>query len=190
MGKASDPNPERTLYKLALAHKDITSAELTCEGYKDVILNITGKLPYEVNYAFMGSIITSYSRPFVDNKSTGVLPGRWRKFKDPRLKAAHDMMLKARHEVYAHSDSEVSRLWLVPAGAEMKGIGRTAPRSSWKLHTYEIPPDAIVGFHDCCKDLKDRLQAEVSTLVEDICKREGTPKEEFELEWNPANRRE
>ena len=184
MSKRSHPNPELNLYKLALACKDISAAELTCEGYKKVILNTVGKLPYDVNYAFMGSIITSYSRPFVDNKSTGVLPGRWRKFGDPRLQAAHDTMIKARHEVYAHSDSEVSRLWLVPAGAVMKGIGRIAPRASWKFHTYEIPPDAIMDYHDCCKDLKNRLEEEVSTLVEEYCVQKGIPKEEFELKLN------
>jgi hypothetical protein len=183
MSKRSTPNPELHLYKLALAHKDISAAELTCEGYKKVILNTSGKLPYEVNYAFMGSIVTSYSRPFVDNKSTGVLSGHWRKFDDRRLQAIHDSIIKARHEVYAHSDSNVSRLWLVPAGTLMKGIGRIAPRASWIFHTYEIQPDAIIGYHDCCKDLKNRLQDEVSKLVEEHCDQKGILKEEFELKW-------
>ena len=183
MSIRSHPNTELNLYKLALAYKDVSAAELTCEGYKKVILNTDGKLPYDVNYAFMGSIITSYSRPFVDNKSTGVLPARWRKFGTPRLQSIHDTMLKARHEVYAHSDSHVSRLWLVPAGALMTGIGRTAPRASWKFHTYEIPPDAIMDYHDCCTDLKDRLEVEVSELVEEYCARKDDPKEEFELKW-------
>lgn len=183
MSKRRHQNHELNLYKLALAYKDISAAELTCEGYKKVILNTVGKLPYDINYAFMGSIITSYSRPFVDNKSTGVLPGRWRRFGSPRLQKTHNSIIKARHEVYAHSDSDVSRLWLVPAGSVMKGIGRIAPRASWKFHTYEIPPDLIMDYHDCCKDLKDRLEGEVSTLVEEYCSQEGTPKEEFELKW-------
>ena len=184
MSKFSHPNPQRNLYKLALAYKDISAAEIACEGYKKIIMDTKGNLPYEVNYAFMGSIITSYSRPFVDNNSTGVLPSRWRKFGDLRLEAAHEAMIKARHEVYAHSDSKVSRLWLVPAGAEMKGIRRIAPRASWRFETYEVPPLAVMDFHDCCKDLKVRLEVEVSALVEEHCSQEGMPKQEFELKWN------
>jgi hypothetical protein len=183
MSKSSHYNRELNLYKLALAHKDIRAAELTCEGYKKLIIDTVGKLPYDVNYAFMGSIITSYSRPFVDNKSSGVLPGRWRKFGDPRLQATHDAIIKARHEVYAHSDSAVSQLWLVPAGSVMKGIGRIAPRASWKFHTYEVPPDAILDYHACCMDLKERLEKEVSTLVEEYCAQKGIQTEEFELKW-------
>lgn len=184
MSKHSPTNPDLHLYKLALAHRDICAAELTCEGYKKLIMNTSGKLPYEVNYAFMGSIVTSYSRPFVDNKSTGVLPKSWRTFNDRRLQAIHDSIIKARHEVYAHSDSNVSRLWLIPAGAFMKELGRSAPQTSWKFHTYEIPPDAIMGFHECCRDLKRRLEDAVSKLVEEHCTKNGTPKEEFELKWS------
>ena len=150
-------DPRKEIYKLALALKDITAAEITCSGLKKVILAAEAKLPYEVNYAFMTAITTCYARPFVDNKSTGVLQKHWRSFSDPRLQKAHDLIMKARHEVYAHSDSSIARLFIVPSGEVMRGFGRRAPRSSWLFETYEFPPDAIMNIHDCCIDLKERL---------------------------------
>ncbi|MDP3848908.1 MAG: hypothetical protein Q8Q59_00265 [Luteolibacter sp.] len=181
MSKTYKCNIRRTIYKLALALKDISSAELTCKGFKIAILASDEKISHEVNYAFMTAITTCYARPFVDNKSTGVLQKHWRKFTDRRLQETHDLIMKARHEVYAHSDSKIARLFIVPAGAMMRGAGRTAPRSSWFFETYEFPPDAIMNIHDCCIDLKQRLETEVSRLVDELCASGGTPETEFEL---------
>lgn len=176
-------NTHKQIYKLALALKDITAAELTCNGFKNAILATESKILYEVNYAFMTAITTCYSRPFVDNKSTGVLPKHWRKFTDRRLQETHDHIIKARHEIYAHSDSLIARLFIVPAGAEVRGNGRRAPRPSWYFSTYELPPDAIMNIHDCCVDLKQRLETEVSRLVDELCASRGIPETEFELKW-------
>jgi hypothetical protein len=183
MSNQSKHDIHKKIYKLALALKDITSAQLTCGGFKNIILATEEKISYEVNYAFMTAITTCYARPFVDNKSTGVLQKHWRNFSDRRLQETHDLIMKARHEVYAHSDSTIARLFIVPAGAEIRGAGRRAPRSSWFFETYEFPPDAIMNIHDCCVDLKQRLETEVSRLVDELCASGGIPETEFELNW-------
>lgn len=172
----------RHLYRLALAHKDITGAELTCEGFKQVIMGISGKLPYPTNYAFWTAIVTCYARPFIDNKGVGVLPKAWRSFSDGRLQRAHNLIMKARNEVYAHSDITIAKMFVIPAGAEMPGVGRRAPRPSWYFQSYEIPPDAIIDVHDCCTDLKQRLEKEVTQMTEALCAKNGATAQ-FELKW-------
>jgi hypothetical protein len=173
----------KEIYKLALALSDIRLADLTCVGFKKIISSTEKNLSYDINYAFMAAITTSYARPFVDNKSTGVLKKHWRNFHDQRLQETHEYIIKARHEVYAHSDSEIARLFIVPAGSYIRGVDRIAPRASFLFESYEFPPDMIIDIHDCCIDLKKRLEDEVSRLIDELCAEADVPKTEFELKW-------
>jgi hypothetical protein len=184
VAKNSRPDPKRELYKLAIAHKDVGAAESLCASYKDLIMSLSGEnIPYHTNYAFMSGIVTAYARPFVDNKTVGVLKGPWSRFKSKEMQEAHATMIRMRHQVYAHSDARAMELFVVPPGVMMKGIGRVAPKASWRFVAEELEPMAIVGMHDCCLDLKTRLEEAVAALVDSVAAAEGTTDREFEIKW-------
>jgi hypothetical protein len=100
------------LYRLAVAHQDITYAFDTCDELLTIIFSkATGpKLPYHLREAFFCTVIVSYARPFMDNDSNLKLPKEWRKFSTKNLQDAHEHILELRGQLYGHSDAAANRM--------------------------------------------------------------------------------
>ena len=55
----------------------------------------------------MAGVVVSYVRPFLRNDGVGSLPGKFSKFgKDEPFGKYHDILIEARHWVYAHRDNQ------------------------------------------------------------------------------------
>jgi hypothetical protein len=54
--------------------------------------------------AMISSVVTTYTRNFNQSDGVGPLPKMYEKFNNPKHKEAHDELLKARNQLYAHRD--------------------------------------------------------------------------------------
>lgn len=61
---------------------------------------------YQQQAAFTTALVTAYARPFTHSKGWPDFPSKLIDTYDQREKALHQKIMKLRHKVYAHSDSE------------------------------------------------------------------------------------
>ena len=54
--------------------------------------------------AMISSVVTTYARNFNQSDGVGPLPKMYEKFDNPKSKEAHEQLLKARNQLYAHRD--------------------------------------------------------------------------------------
>ncbi len=54
--------------------------------------------------AMISSVVTTYARNFNQSDGVGPLPKMYEKFNDPKNKEAHEKLLAARNQLYAHRD--------------------------------------------------------------------------------------
>jgi|GEM_PF-4742240 len=54
--------------------------------------------------AMISSVVTTYAVNFNQADGVGPLPKMYEKFDDPKIKEAHDKLLAARNQLYAHRD--------------------------------------------------------------------------------------
>lgn len=54
--------------------------------------------------AMISSVVTTYAVNFNQSDGVGPLPKMYEKFDDPSIKEAHDKLLAARNQLYAHRD--------------------------------------------------------------------------------------
>jgi hypothetical protein len=54
--------------------------------------------------AMISSVVTTYARNFNQSDGVGPLPKRYEKFNDHKNEEAHEELLKARNQLYAHRD--------------------------------------------------------------------------------------
>jgi hypothetical protein len=171
------------LYRLAVANQDISHAVNTCdELLKIIFAKETGpKLPYHLREAFFSTIIVSYARPFMDNDSNLKLPKEWSKFSNKGMQDTHLHMLELRNQLYGHSDADANRMIIMPAGYDSKQIGRKIPRTSWMFHTFVPAHESILGFRATAADLQKRLEADVSSRIEELYDGMDLPNKPFRL---------
>ena len=101
-------------------------------------------LGHQLYYPLYCAIIVCYSRPFTDNKPHGSLAKKWYTFENEFLQKTHKKVLKARHELIAHSDMTVKEAMIVPPGVEMA-----------KAEEKPIVSD-LLGFKQPCIIILDR----------------------------------
>jgi hypothetical protein len=171
---------KKELYKLIVARSDIFQAQRTC---RLVLEKVTGF--HDAFYAplFYATVI-SYARPFVDNKSTGVLSRHWSDFSDGRLSNTHKTLLKTRHELVAHSDSDTRVVHVIPTSANEHGMS-PSPREhiSFKISSYYYKPQSFVDAFDACNDLIDRLTARIDLLTSELYNGQQIPVDSFRLDF-------
>jgi hypothetical protein len=168
------PDPEtiarRELYKIASAYGDMCIAAAICEHYikliRDWDVQRDGKvISQPLNYAFMSSIVTAYSRPF-SSGDLGTLSKKWLKFPQPGMKDLHEKMVATRHEVYAHSDARVP-LTVYPPGCAVPG--RASPHNgTWSFERQEFPPDILPYMMSLAVFMKTNLERETAKLVDQV----------------------
>ncbi len=54
--------------------------------------------------AMISSVVTTYAMNFNQSDGVGPLPKMYEKFDDPSIKEAHDKLIAARNQLYAHRD--------------------------------------------------------------------------------------
>ena len=94
---------KKELYKLLIARSDITASLNACKSMLD---RVDG-MGHELYYPLYSAIVVCYSRPFTNNKPHGALSRKWYTFENALNKKTHGELLKARHELIAHSDMSV-----------------------------------------------------------------------------------
>ena len=162
----ADPSHSRSkqkkeLYKIAVARTDIFSAQKTCR----VIIERIDSLEDELYAPLFHAAVIAYGRPFVDNKSTGVLSRHWSNFSDSRLQWTHNQLIKTRHEIVAHSDSNARAVHIIPPSARPK-FGLPASNSvSLKIDSYYYPKQAFSDAFDTCADLMGRFNSRIEELL-------------------------
>jgi hypothetical protein len=179
---------KRELYRLALAARDVGTAENYCKELFESINWNNERIPFHLTDAFSAAVVIAYARPFVqtkDTRSVGTLSSKWHKFSNPKAQKTHETMLRLRHDLFAHTDQTLSPMTIFPAGVMMKKVGRPAPRTSWQIAGRAIPPEVVLlDYRSTCTDLRERLEAAVSEAVEDLYGNMDLPHAPFLLRFD------
>lgn len=177
--KTKLPRRERkkTLYKLVVARTDITSALDASKMMLENVRDFSNKMYYPL----LCTIAVCYARPFIDNKTLGPLPGRWRKFSDTRLKRAHDELIVTRNKIIAHSDTRVRKVEIIGPGAPLGETSEVCTGFGVQVQSYYIPMNRFPDIHDTCLDLGTRLNQESEELLEELYDPQNLPENKFEL---------
>ena len=173
---------KRQFHKLAIAQSDILNARAACRYFVEHVSDIA----HTIYYPLFVTIVICYARPFTDNDTFGRLAKKWGTFSNQRLQRSHDLMLKTRNEVVAHSDAAIRQIRIVPAGVTYP-FTFTAKKPvisqsyGFMITTYVLEPRHFTDALDTICDVLDRLQPEVSRLFDLLYKYETLPPRTFPL---------
>ena len=129
------------------------------------------------------AIIISYSRPFINNDSLGILPKRWSQFEDKKLKEAHDSILKYRNELVAHSDNTVRTIQIFSPNANFGPMQKEKKMEGpgFAIRTFWIPLGRVQTFYQLCHFQGQRLVKEVMEMLDDLYGGMELPDKAFDL---------
>lgn len=130
------------------------------------------------------SAVVAYAKSFVQS-DLGPLPKQWRKFEHPWMLDIHQKAIGARHEVIAHNDGQVRKVWIVPPGAASPEI-IPAPASglSFKIETYFVPGGFFSALAQVCDYQIYRLNAAIDVDLEALYSGREIPAKEFLLTFD------
>lgn len=155
---------KKRLHRLIVAQSDIFAAYHACAFFLQNVKTLKDPL-YEPLFL---AIVVCYARPFVDSKGFGRLPRQWEHFQDGNLQAAHNDLLRIRHEIVAHSDAGVRKVQIVPPGATLEPLGGTSPKYGWIIETYRLAPSRFCEFFAVFRNIIDRLEKAILGELEGI----------------------
>ena len=174
---------KKDLYRLLLARSDIGAANTACQ----LFLRTVSDLKDELYYPLFTAIVVCYARPFTANEPFGALPRKWAKFSDARSQSLHDDLLRARHELVAHSDATVRTAKIIPPDSFVGYLGdekrelRSGKRIGTETSYYLFQIPRIRQIPTITLDLTRRLNAEIDTLVDDLYGGMELPRGKFRL---------
>ncbi len=159
---------KRYLYQLLVARSDIGAAHTAC----DLFLKSVTSLSDDLYYPLFMSVAVCYGRPFTHNEPFGALPTKWGKFEDPNHQQRHDSIIKARHELVAHSDMTVRRAMIIPPnvvtgnlhGRELKSK-KIGTQTSYYYYLFTIP--MVRDIPNLTKSLGRRINDEIEHLLQE-----------------------
>lgn len=179
------------LRKIILAHSDINAAYDTAIHFLNVVLmgsryQSGSKMGMDnpLYQPLLSAIVVSYAKPFIDNDTVGKLRKRWSQFDNPRWAAAHERILKARHELFAHSDADIRQIRIHPAGQLSILRGQKTSGIGYSIRGYNITYNEVKIIADLSLDLATRLHKEVDRLLHDLFDGMELPNREFFLRSN------
>jgi hypothetical protein len=184
MPKKQPPNRsqvKKNLYKLMVAQSDIGAAHSAYKLFESNVKELSDKL-YQPLFT---AIVVCYARPFTNNQPYGALPDKWTKFDNPRQQSLHDDLIKARHEIVAHSDMSVRRASIVPPGvvtgffADGRELKSTRIGHETSYYLFRIP--RIREISDLTVDLGRRISLEIDTIIENLYSGMDLPRAKFRL---------
>lgn len=171
---------KRDLYRLLIARSDIYASLNAC----NLILNNVKSIKDENLYPLTTSVVVCYSRPFTANKPYGALPKRWSKFDNPLYQNTHDMLLQARHELFAHSDMDIRKAQIIPPNVPFVIDGDKdlkSPEISTQVSYKLFAIDFFKIVKETNLDIGKRIQAEINKLTIDLYADMELPNKEFYL---------
>jgi len=132
----------------------------------------------------VAAIVVSYARPFTDNDGYGVLKKRWWQFDHPKRKEAHELLLKARHELVAHTDIGVRKVKIVPPGPSRFLKGAQSDHVGYAVAGYLFTLSQVRIFQQHTSELGQCLHKEVEVLLNTLYGGMELPKSAFDLRLN------
>jgi len=165
------------LYKIAIAHNDVTEALFTTRLFIKTVKDIR-----DPNFQpLQDAIVIAYARPFTGNKPYGPLDREWRSFSDHGMQRLHELLVNTRNTLIAHSDKMYRKVQIVPEGTSgvpglptTKGLGIT-------VGTKKIAMDMFPRIEALCLDLGGRLDKEMFDLLDTLYGDKDLPPEPFDL---------
>lgn len=125
----------------------------------------------------MTGIIVSYMRPFKESHGIGSISNEFTKFPEPRFKAAHDELRRARDEFHAHNNAEKAHELEIREGA----IGSPYETrltfqidADGKIRIYpavlvpEITSDSLPGLVELFQFQMDRVHAATTAVLKSM----------------------
>lgn len=165
------------LYKIAIAHNDITEALFTTQLFLKTVKTIK-------DWRFQplqDAIVIAYARPFTRNKPYGRLDKKWETFNNPGLQRLHELILKTRHTLIAHSDKQYRKVQIIPPGiSTIPGI----PTNKDIALTVSNKKIAMIMFpkiEKLCLDIGGRLDREMFSLLDKLYCGNKLAKKPFDL---------
>ena len=147
---------KKNLYKLLVARSYITAALKACYLLLINIKELDDKLLYPLQTA----VFVCYACPFTENKPFGKLPKKWTRFSNNKFKDAHDELIEARHEIFAHSDMSIRKIQIVPSTVPVIKSGKKEIKSTHigtQLNIHYFPIDFFKLVRGLILDLGSRL---------------------------------
>lgn len=172
------PEKDRVnLYKIAIAHNDITEALFTTRLFIKTVRDIR-----DPNFQpLQDAIVIAYARPFTGNKPYGSLDKKWEVFSDHGMQRLHELLVNTRNTLIAHSDKLYRKVQIVPEGTSSvpglsttKGLGIT-------VGTKKIAMDMFPRIEALCLNLGGRLDIEMVDLLDALYGGKKLPPEPFDL---------
>ncbi|WP_343726643.1 hypothetical protein [Burkholderia seminalis] len=171
---------KRDLYRLLVARSDLGAANAACKLFLSTVSDLSDPL-YQPLFT---AIVVCYARPFTHNEPHGALPERWARFEEPAHQQMHNSLLKARHEVVAHSDMAVRKARIVPPGVST-GIMNGRPLISESIGTetafYLFTIPMIQRIPRLVVSLGERIQAEIDRMIGELYDGMELPNAKFPL---------
>ena len=165
------------LYKIAIAHNDVTEALFTTRLFIKTVKGI----PDPNFQPLQDAIVIAYARPFTWNKPYGPLDKKWSIFSDHGLQRLHELLVETRNTLIAHSDKLHRKVQIIPDGTSSvpglpttKGLGIT-------VGTKKIAMDMFPRIEALCLDLGGRLDKEMFDLLDKLYGDKNLPPEPFDL---------
>ena len=172
------PEKERIkLYKIAVAHNDITEALFTTRLF---IRTVKGIKDWSFQ-PLQDAIVIAYARPFTRNKPYGPLDKKWEKIDDFGLQRLHELILKTRHTLIAHSDKQYRKVQIIPTGTStIPGIP-TNKDVALTVATKKISIDMFPRIEALCLYVGGRFDKEMFYLLDKLYGSKKLPTEPFDL---------
>ncbi len=170
---------KKEFYKIAVARSDITASLNAC----NLLISRVKGMGDPLYMPLLNALIICYSRPFSDNRPIGALPGRWGKFSERQFQQLHNTILELRNKVIAHSDLDVRKVFIVPDGAPIGGIGEKSIGLSLAVTFNAIPLDRFPTIGELCLGLGSRLSHEVDRQLGELFGDKDLSPKEFELKF-------
>jgi hypothetical protein len=184
-------NKKREFHKLAVAHSDIHDAHEASVHFLNIIRvpsgqegNVYAGMDHPLYRPLLSAIILPYARPFTPGEGFGVLKNKWAQFDHPKWAQSHARILKARHELYAHSDALVRSVRIHPPGEQRFLAGKKIARVGYSIRGYLFTHSEIETIADLTYDLGQRLHAEVERLLKELYQGLDLPNKDFWLRFD------
>src|SRR5439155_6332737 len=157
---------KRSLQRLTLAQTAFRQARSLCEHMEQMKVDSHEELAS----AMMAGIVVSYVRPFIRSDGIGPLPKKYSEFEEGSpYKRIHNIMLEARHWVYAHRDN-LNAPNLAGSKIDEEIVSEvilTLRKDGYSVSINEpqILINQLVNFKSLCSFQNNRINEEVGDLI-------------------------
>lgn len=174
---------KKNLYKLLIARSDVGASLTACKLMRETVSGFES----ELYYPLFAAVVVCYARPFTNNEPYGALPSKWAQFSDTSRQETHDKIIKARHELIAHSDMIVRKASIIPPGVASGKLGErelTSTKIGTQTSLYLYPMPFFNKVWETALDLYSRLNAEIDRLVDTLYDGMDLPSHSFDLKMD------